>query len=66
VLDGVHDFPRSRPQVPLRDLRQARVHTVAPSATRSRGWTSGSPSAGGSSVRPPGKPGPRRARACRA
>src|ERR1700722_13798789 len=32
-LDGVHDFPIPGAQVPLRDLRHAHVHSVAPGAT---------------------------------
>jgi hypothetical protein len=33
VLNGVHDFARLRPQVPLRYLRHAHIHSVAPGAT---------------------------------
>jgi hypothetical protein len=33
MLDGVHDFPRPGPQIPLRDLKRAHVHSVAPGAT---------------------------------
>jgi hypothetical protein len=36
VLDGVHDFPRLRPQVPLRDFRDAHIHSVAQGATREK------------------------------
>lgn len=33
MLDGVHNLPRPRPQIPLRDLRSTHIHRVALGAT---------------------------------